>query len=448
MNKTRGARGSHNERGLPMKKNILPAAAAALLAGMSAGAANPFTDVEPGSWAYQAAADLADAGVVAGYPDGTFRGDRPVTRYEMAQITARLMAREDRLTAEQRAVVDKLAAEYADELDSLGVRVTNLEKKIGNISFGGDARMRYQSGDNMGSESWNGRIHVMLAGQVNDRTTVNARLSTDNVSFKGDDDADIGFESMNVRHQLGRAAVTLGRYDLFIGNQAGWFYGSGWGFDGAQAEYRFNDRFSVKTGFGQFNYGSSRRNADGTADLSGSLKNKDVYYAQARYGFGGPVLTASYLSFQDAIDDFGGTPYRPEIWDADLLIPLGDFRVFGEYMKNTTAPDGYDTAWNAGAGYGAMNLKRPGTWTLDLIYNDVDCNTYFGGTGYQTDILEPLTTSIAQDRRQKNITYWMAKARVVVAENTFVHGQYVFGTDGTTNGGPKDTWTLSLNYVF
>lgn len=201
-----------------MKKNILPAAAAALLAGMSAGAANPFTDVDPGSWAYQAAADLADAGVVAGYPDGTFRGDRPVTRYEMAQITARLMAREDQLTAEQRAAVDKLAAEYADELDSLGVRVTNLEKKIGSISFSGDARMRYQSGDNMGSESWNGRIHVMLAGQVNDRTTVNARLSTDNVSFKGDDDADIGFESMNVRHQLGRAAVTLGRYDLFIGN--------------------------------------------------------------------------------------------------------------------------------------------------------------------------------------------------------------------------------------
>ncbi len=431
-----------------MKYILAGAAAALLLSGGAAAAANPFSDVAPSDWAYQAVADLSDQGIVEGYPDGTFRGGAPVTRYEMAQITARLMAKEDQYSAEQRAVIDRLAAEYADALDSLGVRVTNLEKKIGNISWSGDARMRYQSGDNMGSESWNGRIHIMMEGRVNDRTMVNARLSTDNVSFKGDDDADIGFESMNVRHDFGGAAVTLGRYDLFIGNQAGWFYGSGWGFDGAEASFALGDRVTLRTGYGQFNYGSSRRLSDGTADLSGSLKSKDVYYAQAKARLGGPILTASYLSFQDGIDDYGGTPYCPEIWDADLLVPLGDFRIFGEYMKNTTAPDGYDTAWNAGAGYGAMDLAKPGTWTLDVMYNDVDYNTYFGGTGYQTDILETLTTSVPQEERQKNITYWMAKARVVVAENTFLHGQYVFGTDGTTNGGPKDTWTLSLNYVF
>ncbi len=80
-----------------------------------------------------------------------------MTRYELAQIIARLMAKEDQLNAEQQATLDKLAGEYADELANLGVRVSNLEKKVGNISWSGNARMRYQDkGDN--STSWNGRI--------------------------------------------------------------------------------------------------------------------------------------------------------------------------------------------------------------------------------------------------------------------------------------------------
>ena len=127
-----------------MKKILAIAAAAALTAGVSAYAANPFSDVSPDDWAYQAVSDLSDQGVVEGYPDGTFKGERNMTSYELAQVIARLMAREDQLNAEQKATLDKLAGEYADELANLGVRVSNLEKKVGNISWSGDARMQYQ----------------------------------------------------------------------------------------------------------------------------------------------------------------------------------------------------------------------------------------------------------------------------------------------------------------
>ena len=120
-----------------MKKILAIAAAAALTAGVSAYAANPFSDVSPDDWAYQAVSDLSDQGVVEGYPDGTFKGERNMTRYELAQVIARLMAREDQLNAEQKATLDKLAGEYADELANLGVRVSNLEKKVGNISWSG-----------------------------------------------------------------------------------------------------------------------------------------------------------------------------------------------------------------------------------------------------------------------------------------------------------------------
>ena len=65
-----------------MKKILAIAAAAALTAGVSAFAANPFSDVSTDDWAYQAVSDLSDQGVVEGYPDGTFKGERNITRYE------------------------------------------------------------------------------------------------------------------------------------------------------------------------------------------------------------------------------------------------------------------------------------------------------------------------------------------------------------------------------
>ena len=145
-----------------MKKILAIAAVAALTAGVSAYAANPFSDVSTDDWAYQAVSDLSDQGVVEGYPDGTFKGERNMTRYELAQVIARLMAREDQLNAEQKATLDKLAGEYADELANLGVRVSNLEKKVGNISWSGNARMRWVQGyDGIeAKDKYDGRIKI------------------------------------------------------------------------------------------------------------------------------------------------------------------------------------------------------------------------------------------------------------------------------------------------
>ncbi len=432
-----------------MKKILAMTAAAALAAGTSAWAANPFSDVSASDWAYQAVSDLSDQGIVEGYPDGTFKGQTSITRYEMAQIVARLMAKEDQYNAEQRATIDKLAGEYADELDTLGVRVANLEKKVGNISWGGDARMRYQSNDNGADEAWNGRIHIMMQGRVNEDTTVNARFSTDNVQFKGSDDADVGMESMNVQHDFGAAKITLGRYDMAVGNQGGWSYGNGWGFDGAEAAFQIGDKVTVKTGYGQFNISSYDAGVAEKDQKGASWADKDVYYAQAEGNIGIGTLGLGYYSWQNRVTSLGtGKAYRPELVDVQLTIPVGDFRVFGEYMKNTTAPDSYDTAWNAGVGYGAMDYTKPGTWNLDLSYNDVDDATYIGGTTYETDILETLTNySSSTVKNQRNISYWLLMGNVAIAENVFIHGEYAFAADGTTED-PNDTWTLSLNYRY
>lgn len=148
-------------------------------------AANPFADVDTSSWAYQAVCQLSDQGVVDGYPDGTFKGDKNVSRYELAQIIARLMAKEESLNDSQKAAVRKLSAEYAGELQSLGVRVTELEKKTGNLSNITEIRVqdvpRYDNvyKDNKSShDELSLRVRINTMANVNDRSTVYSQLET------------------------------------------------------------------------------------------------------------------------------------------------------------------------------------------------------------------------------------------------------------------------------
>ena len=96
--------------------------------------ANPFVDVPLNHWAYDAVDYLAARGVVIGYPDGTFGGNRMLTRYEFAEAIARVVANIDSMgfaSAEDVAILEKLAIEFADELASLGVTVADLEAAVG-----------------------------------------------------------------------------------------------------------------------------------------------------------------------------------------------------------------------------------------------------------------------------------------------------------------------------
>jgi hypothetical protein len=98
--------------------------------------ATPFADVPANHWAYAAIQSLAADGLVEGYPDGGFKGDRPLTRYEMAVLIARVIAKVQATMPTgyaSKADLDKLQKlidAFKDELDALGVRVTNLEDSL------------------------------------------------------------------------------------------------------------------------------------------------------------------------------------------------------------------------------------------------------------------------------------------------------------------------------
>jgi hypothetical protein len=102
-----------------------------------AASANPFSDVPFSHWAYDAVNKLAAKGILQGYPDGTFKGEKHVTRYALAMVTAKMLANveqmmekglgKDLVTKADLQTLEKLTVEFADELALLGVKVTALE---------------------------------------------------------------------------------------------------------------------------------------------------------------------------------------------------------------------------------------------------------------------------------------------------------------------------------
>ena len=409
-----------------MKKILAIAAAAALTAGVSAYAANPFSDVSPDDWAYQAVSDLSDQGVVEGYPDGTFKGERNMTRYELAQVIARLMAREDQLNAEQKATLDKLAGEYADELANLGVRVSNLEKKVGNISWFGDARMRwkekgYNTDGSRKADGWDGRMRINAKAQVNDSTYVRGRF-TSNMNFKDDADANTKMDVLFVHHQFGdKVGMNLGRNFLTLG-QTGMYYDDF--FDGAQL-FIGDSKLTLEAGYGRMN----------TWINDYGQKKDDTVYARL-YGQTGRIgYDAEYIKTVGAAD-----ADKKSIWGAGLTVGVTDaVDIFGDFYKNTE-PKGDPQMWTAGLGFGHYNLKKPGTFRVAAQYVRNEAGAYFGGSTYTAF---PASSLLNVDSK-----FWLANADVVLAKNVRLHGEYAFNVKTDDSVDYDDLATVSLNYNF
>lgn len=160
--------------------------AAIMNTGNALAAQNPFSDVPEGHWARQAVTELAQKGIISGYEDGTFDGDKKITRFEMAQMVAKAMSREKELSAKDKAQLEKLEIEFADELDNLGVRVEKLEKKADNVKFSGQLAQKYNKGFMYGSrpdkkdDTWSEKYFELKAEAPigNSGFTVHSQLET------------------------------------------------------------------------------------------------------------------------------------------------------------------------------------------------------------------------------------------------------------------------------
>ena len=423
-----------------MKKILALAAVAALTAGVSAYAANPFSDVTADDWAYQAVSDLSAQGVVEGYPDGSFKGERNMTRYELAQIIARLMAKEDQLNAEQQATLDKLAGEYADELANLGVRVANLEKKVGNISWSGDARMQYQHALADGSRTehadlWSGRMRINVEGQVNDQVTVNGRFVNE-MDFKDGDSSSTSMDRINAKWTPNDATyVTIGRQGVAL-DVTGTFWDEDGVFDGVAAGWD-NGKVGVEAGYGRFK--SAANEAEG---WSGTDKTEAWYGKLTGHIADAADVSAFYLKNAQKQDKGAQVGENASAWGAGLSYGIGDFTVDGDYVKTQNTQAGDAALWTAGLTYGEVDTDKVGSWSLGAHYVKADKGSMFLGNT-ALDMGDQL--GYANDT---NVKFWVAKAGVAVQKNVELDAYYNFAAKADDGVDPDDTWGIELNYAF
>ena len=407
-----------------MKKSLVLAMAMALGVTASAYAANPFSDVPAGHWAYDSINKLATAGVIDGYGDGTFGGDKLMTRYEMAQIVAKAMAK--------GANVDKLAAEFADELDSLGVRVANLEKKADNVKITGELRFRYvdqdgamfkYSGDRESLVVGNASNHVAdlrsriwINGMINDDWTYTGMLQNTQDLSDNAGNEDTKFQRAYVDGKLGGMAVRAGRYNLVIAD--GNIYDTR--ADGLELSY--GNKLKLKGFAGKATDDITvvpYMTINGDNTFAADITNGGKYWGLAVEGelAKGFKATAGYTQFKDMGTgfaeayggDFGKTDIDNGIWHAGLSYDMGHFNLSAMYLKGDLSADKLndmrdgeinraidqyldDDGFVIGLSYKGAKAEDAGSWGAWAKYYDQGAQTYvahttdantFGMTGFK-----------------------------------------------------------------
>ncbi len=337
-----------------MKKTAIALAMATVLgvAG-TAMAANPFTDVPANHWSYASVSKLAQAGIIEGYGDGTFRGNNSITRYEMAQMVAKAMARSDKADAAQKAMIEKLAAEYSAELNNLGVRVSALEKKTDNVKITGQARMRYQdfdadSSDNNSSNAQL-RTRLWLTSTVNDDWKfVNMIEDIQDLKDNGTADTDVFMARAYADGKVGDVAIKAGRFD----------YKPVWGaaFD--------DDMDGLLVGFGKdlkVNVFAGRMavNTKGGYDAD----KTDAYGAELAYNFGNSKKWAAKAGYY-YVEKTADASANNDVYEAGVSYKFDkNWAALAQYIGSSedfddTGKDGY----YGKVFYKGMNLAKKGSW--------------------------------------------------------------------------------------
>ena len=460
-----------------MKTKVLAALAATMAVGATcAFAANPFVDVPSDSWAYKSVVELADAGIIQGVDGQYFQGNRNITRYEAAEMVAKAMAHMDKASVEQRALINKLADEYADELNNLGVRVSALENRVGNVKLTGDARIRYRyqsEGDKVtkanvpsvenakgtkvankkqdNDSSWDYRVRVRANAQVNDRTNVVYGITTGVRSF-----ADNGPASSENNVTTDRAYVDynfggnnwdlmVGRYEYIMGGPRayGFFYGDT--FDGAQLKYQ-NDKFAATAGYGKFKEGlvAGDKDYDGVKTGYGELEGffgggraagsaVGVYYNDYTVAGGSHRTAKDEFSFDDS-------------WGAYASVNFGKWNALANYEKynSTDSKDNDPEVWVGRLTYGAANFATPKSWDAWVEYLNAD-----NGFADTDPTFSGSTNGWRNDSLTNNVKSWGVGVDYTFAKNAQFQVMQSFATSAKDgNADPGEETRAQFVFVF
>ena len=423
-----------------MKKNLVSALTTALVVGAASttfAAANPFADVPADHWAYDAVAQLVQDGVVNGYSaDGTFKGDQSMSRYEMAQIVAKAMAKSDAADNNNKALIDKLAAEFSDELANLGVRVADLEAKTDNVKWEGMIRYdwTHQNFESKTEHSNADDNYIKLRFEpsmtINENWTGHARIDYDvqKDETTGGNNGNAEVKRLWTEGQYGKFDVKLGRFGTFSDNSHGLVMDTD--VTGAEFTYAPTEAWKVKATAGRVDY-------DGTLWLGAPFNQSATYWAaEVDYANGKWDAGVGYRNF-------GATTTRQDTnKDSFHVIDLGAGYAFDKNVKLTADyawGPGLNEAWedagvaknayNVQLSYKGANAADAGSWGAYVAYRSL---APFAAPGTTYDLK-------GYDRSAKG---WEVGADYTFAKNIIASAKYFHGKDdlatrynrGTGNG--------------
>ena len=394
-----------------MKKKLIVIFILALIVYLpSTGLAGPYADVPAKHWAYDAVSQLAKDGIVTGYDAGSFRGDRTLTRYEMAIVVGKAIEHADKASQADKALINKLSTEFSKELETLGVRTATLEAKVSNlekVKINGDFYARFWAfndsigGDHFSGNLWRTRFRLNISDQVDDSITAFARFGIRNAfgggtpftqSFEtGTDTTFQELDQYGIKYTNNGITYKIGRQGLFLGQ--GLLFSSGddvqWDnkFDGLVASGKIGavntTAFIGETAKAMFTdaYGNNQAKLYG-ADLKVKVSNNIS-------------LGSTFLKHQWASTSTWANPMElpvnaQNMWASNVDISFGPkFTLSSEYAKSNADSDG--RAYFIGGTYimgrdllniKYLNVQRNALDPYSSIYSSIGSSVFGGGLNY------------------------------------------------------------------
>ena len=360
-----------------MKKTLVSALTTALVVGAASttfAAANPFADVPADHWAYDAVAQLVQDGIINGYGDGTYVGDQNMSRYEMAQIVAKAMAKSDAADNNNKALIDKLAAEFSDELANLGVRVADLEAKTDNVKWEGLVRYDWNTtnfaakGEHRDPEANVLKLRLEPTMTINENWTAHARIDADFQKDDVSDDVKKDISRAWTEGQYGKFNVKLGRFGTFSDASHGLVMDDN--VTGAEFTYAPSENWKVKA--------TAARTA-GLADgivKSVDNKNEATYWAvEANYANGKWDAGVGYHNVlaTHTYQDGDNNSFRI----ADLGVGYAfdkNVKLTGDYAKGSSqnkVKNAANNAYSIQLNYKGADAADAGSWGAYVAYRQL-----------------------------------------------------------------------------
>ena len=393
--------------------------------------ANPFADVPAKHWSYDAVTKLAQAGVISGYGDGTFKGDRTLTRYEMATIVAKAMANADKADAEAQKTIEALKAEYGTELSNLGVRVDNLEKNASKVKFTGEIRERFEYTDTDQAITTKRsvektRFRLSMTAPIDENVTFKGRFHSESQFGNSDSGNNAVLDQAYITGKLGDVNYNFGRQPMIFGNKL------------LNGNSQNNDGLTLSTGkdirvtAGAFKY-STFNMVMGHADFK---LNKALHLTVSHMSDDGDGVTANQYD-----DNSAGFVYTG----------LKNLTINGEYAENASdfakSVNGNEKskAWASRVKYLGATPSKVGTYGIAVSYRHAEPG--FDNNNIQdfTDGADWPTSKIKEMYDTKGFDYGF---EYTIFKNGILHLQYNDLKDEKTGTQDKSNFLAELTYTF